>query len=85
MVGKKVQRAFYITLLSNRGRVVAQNVTDVLQYVNPLIGSANGGSSNATCTRMATDYLGNVFAGATLPYGMAKNLWIGLMRSTDIL
>ncbi|KAL4916223.1 glycosyl hydrolase family 92-domain-containing protein [Aspergillus aurantiobrunneus] len=30
---------------------------DVLQYVNPLIGSANGG---------------NVFAGATIPYGMAK-------------
>ncbi|KAJ5098796.1 Alpha-1-2-mannosidase [Penicillium argentinense] len=30
---------------------------DVLQYINPLIGSANGG---------------NVFAGATLPYGMAK-------------
>ncbi|KAL3480176.1 glycosyl hydrolase family 92-domain-containing protein [Aspergillus californicus] len=30
---------------------------DVLQYVNPLIGSTNGG---------------NVFAGATLPYGMAK-------------
>lgn len=30
---------------------------DVLQYVDPLIGSANGG---------------NVFAGATLPYGMAK-------------
>ncbi|KAL3431388.1 glycosyl hydrolase family 92-domain-containing protein [Aspergillus tetrazonus] len=30
---------------------------DVLQYVNPLIGSTNGG---------------NVFAGATIPYGMAK-------------
>ncbi|KAE8355580.1 glycosyl hydrolase family 92-domain-containing protein [Aspergillus coremiiformis] len=30
---------------------------DVLQYVDPLIGSANGG---------------NVFAGASLPYGMAK-------------
>ncbi|RAK78257.1 glycoside hydrolase family 92 protein, partial [Aspergillus fijiensis CBS 313.89] len=30
---------------------------DVLQYINPLIGSANGG---------------NVFAGATIPYGMAK-------------
>ncbi|PVI07814.1 glycoside hydrolase family 92 protein [Periconia macrospinosa] len=33
------------------------NVTDVLDYVNPLIGSQKGG---------------NVFAGATLPYGMAK-------------
>lgn len=31
--------------------------TDVLRYVNPLIGSDNGG---------------NVFAGASLPYGMAK-------------
>ncbi|XHF97346.1 hypothetical protein AWENTII_000936 [Aspergillus wentii] len=30
---------------------------DVLQYIDPLIGSANGG---------------NVFAGASLPYGMAK-------------
>ncbi|KAJ5635868.1 secreted glycosidase [Penicillium longicatenatum] len=30
---------------------------DVLQYIDPLIGTANGG---------------NVFAGATLPYGMAK-------------
>ncbi|GFG01923.1 uncharacterized glycosidase Rv0584 [Aspergillus udagawae] len=30
---------------------------DVLEYVNPLIGSTNGG---------------NVFAGASLPYGMAK-------------
>ncbi|KAL4905945.1 hypothetical protein BDW74DRAFT_167579 [Aspergillus multicolor] len=30
---------------------------DVLQYVNPLIGSTDGG---------------NVFAGATIPYGMAK-------------
>ncbi|RAL10469.1 glycoside hydrolase family 92 protein [Aspergillus homomorphus CBS 101889] len=35
----------------------ATNDYDVLQYINPLIGSANGG---------------NVFAGATIPYGMAK-------------
>ncbi|KUJ23319.1 uncharacterized protein LY89DRAFT_635573 [Mollisia scopiformis] len=43
------------------GSVVSQNSTsgsyDVLQYVNQLIGSSNGG---------------NVFSGATLPYGMAK-------------
>jgi putative alpha-1,2-mannosidase len=44
------------------GQVVAQSATadakyDVLQYVNQLIGSSNGG---------------NVFSGATLPYGMAK-------------
>ena len=31
--------------------------SDVLEYVNPLIGSQAGG---------------NVFAGATLPYGMVK-------------
>ncbi|KAK7189623.1 hypothetical protein DPSP01_013434 [Paraphaeosphaeria sporulosa] len=37
--------------------VRGQNVTDNLKYVNQLIGSANGG---------------NVFPGATLPYGMAK-------------
>ncbi|KAG2412530.1 hypothetical protein HFD88_010087 [Aspergillus terreus] len=34
-----------------------QTSSDVLQYVDPLIGSNNGG---------------NVFAGASLPYGMAK-------------
>ncbi|CAG8984009.1 hypothetical protein HYALB_00009018 [Hymenoscyphus albidus] len=48
--------AFYLTV------VLAQNENptdtyDVLDYVNQLIGSANGG---------------NVFAGATIPYGMAK-------------
>ncbi|KAF2867809.1 glycosyl hydrolase family 92-domain-containing protein [Massariosphaeria phaeospora] len=36
---------------------LTQNITNNLKYVDPLIGSANGG---------------NVFAGATLPYGMAK-------------
>lgn len=35
------------------------NHSDVLSYVDPLIGSQKGG---------------NVFAGATLPYGMAKGL-----------
>jgi hypothetical protein len=33
------------------------NVTNVLDWIDPLIGSRNGG---------------NVFAGATLPYGMVK-------------
>lgn len=42
MVGKKAQRASYLALLSFRA--TAQNATDVLQYVDPLIGSANGGS-----------------------------------------
>jgi putative alpha-1,2-mannosidase len=39
--------------------------TDLLDWVNPLIGSQSGG---------------NVFAGATLPYGMAK----GSMRSKKL-
>ncbi|KAK3705992.1 hypothetical protein LTR37_012986 [Vermiconidia calcicola] len=37
--------------------VVAQSGHDILQFVDPLIGTANGG---------------HVFAGATLPFGMAK-------------
>lgn len=41
------------------------NVTDVLDYVNPLIGSQKGG---------------NVFAGATLPYGMAKGQSLAWMK-----
>jgi hypothetical protein len=48
MVDTKIQRAFLITLFIIHGRVVAQNATDVLQYVDPLIGSANGGLSTAT-------------------------------------
>jgi hypothetical protein len=53
---------------------------DVLQYIDPLIGSANGGKLEATlglCRHLL--YLtivfhiaGNVFPGASLPYGMAK-------------
>ncbi|KAL0471695.1 alpha-1,2-mannosidase [Neurospora intermedia] len=39
------------------GRALAQDTDDILQYVDPLIGSSNGG---------------NVFPGASLPYGMAK-------------
>jgi hypothetical protein len=46
MVGKNIHRSFLLTLLSIC--VTAQNMTDVLQYVDPLIGSANGGLSNAT-------------------------------------
>lgn len=53
--------------------VSGQNVTDNLKYVDQLIGSANGGSW-VECLRdaMLTDCPGNVFAGATMPYGMAK-------------
>lgn len=36
---------------------LAQSGSDILQYIDPLIGTANGG---------------HVFAGATLPFGMAK-------------
>ena len=35
----------------------AQSGSNILQYIDPLIGTANGG---------------HVFAGATLPFGMAK-------------
>lgn len=51
---------------------------DVLQYVDPLIGSTNGGVllryNLDLCTRSFPDQIliGNVFAGASLPYGMAK-------------
>ena len=41
-----------IPLLAN-----AQSGSEILQYVDPLIGTANGG---------------HVFAGATRPFGMAK-------------
>ena len=38
-------------------QAAAQSGSDILQFVDPLIGTSNGG---------------HVFAGATLPYGMAK-------------
>ena len=43
------------TLLSSQ--VSGQSGSDILGFVDPLIGTANGG---------------HVFAGATLPFGMAK-------------
>ncbi|TEA13851.1 putative secreted glycosidase [Colletotrichum sidae] len=43
--------------LTNSAAVLTEDDWDPLQYVDPLIGSRNGG---------------NVFVGATLPYGMAK-------------
>ncbi|KAF4767780.1 hypothetical protein HAV15_009511 [Penicillium sp. str.  len=51
-----------LSLFLSRVLVTAADISpvedyDVLQYINPLIGSANGG---------------NVFPGASLPYGMAK-------------
>ena len=38
-------------------KATAQSGSDILEFVDPLIGTANGG---------------HVFAGATLPFGMAK-------------
>jgi putative alpha-1,2-mannosidase len=52
------------------GSAAAQNGTDPLKFVNPLIGSLNGGESSYKVAQ--TDKPGNVFAGATVPYGMAK-------------
>ncbi|KAF2467094.1 alpha-1,2-mannosidase family protein-like protein [Lindgomyces ingoldianus] len=48
----------YPTLPSQARFTRRANNSDVLKWVNPLIGSKSGG---------------NVFAGATLPYGMAKD------------
>lgn len=48
---------FALFWLISTGKLLAQHTFDPLTYVDPLIGSSNGG---------------NVFAGATLPYGMAK-------------
>lgn len=53
---------------------------DVLQYIDPLIGSANGGKLEATLglyrhllyLTIVFHIAGNVFPGASLPYGMAK-------------
>ncbi|KAJ5894009.1 Alpha-1-2-mannosidase [Penicillium taxi] len=47
----------FIAVLANAADPSPVEDYDVLQYIDPLIGSANGG---------------NVFSGATLPYGMAK-------------
>ena len=44
-------------LLSLSSKALAQDTFDPLEYVDPLIGASNGG---------------NVFPGASLPYGMAK-------------
>ncbi|KAH8684821.1 glycosyl hydrolase family 92-domain-containing protein [Tricladium varicosporioides] len=48
---------FFALTLSHSTFAQTNSTYDVLDYVDPLIGSANGG---------------NVFAGATIPYGMAK-------------
>lgn len=46
-----------LSLLLLGSRTLAQDTDDILQCVDPLIGASNGG---------------NVFPGASLPYGMAK-------------
>ena len=43
-----------------------------LQYINPLVGSTGGGKyckANALCPIHCLTLSGNVFAGATLPFG----------------
>jgi hypothetical protein len=54
--------------------VLTQNATnstyDPLQYVNQLIGSSNGGSiTHALWLFSSLSFIGNIFPGATLPYG----------------
>lgn len=51
--------------------IFAQNISDVLKYVDPLIGSANGGMflKRVRVWSLANSP-GNVFPGATLPYGI---------------
>lgn len=52
--------------------VFGQNTTDNLQYVDQLIGSANGGLYAREGVFRLANFLGNVFPGATLPYGMVS-------------
>ncbi len=48
---------------------------DVFDYVNPLIGTINGGDlkSLQDCLFRADRVQGHVFPGATLPFGMLSN------------
>ena len=51
----------------------ARDTVDVLDYVDPLIGTSNGGKV-AQSYHLQISWLtkiGHVFAGASLPYGMA--------------
>ena len=54
---------------------VAAQTSDVLRFVNPLIGTTNGGipSTKHGQTRSYVDNrAGHVFPGATLPFGMTS-------------
>jgi len=64
-------RAWLLTLVAQSA--LAQ-ISDPLQCVDQLIGSSNGGEiPNALMVKLSlTHVLGNVFSGATLPYGIAK-------------
>ena len=57
MLSSLVSRRHGILLLTLPLLIHAQKGSEILQYVDPLIGTANGG---------------HVFAGATRPFGMAK-------------
>lgn len=54
-----VSIAYGLTCCSATQLIRRANNSDVLSWVDPLIGSQSGG---------------NVFAGASLPYGMAKGM-----------
>lgn len=71
------QLTLILSLLAWTGQAI---ITDPLKYVDPLIGTQAGGKYNHDIEEMekgkrtsVTDYMaGNVFAGASLPYGLAK-------------
>lgn len=65
--------ALYISLAFSASDTSAGKF-DVLDYVDPLIGTANGGAHRIRQTRQSEmklikTHLGHVFAGATLPFG----------------
>lgn len=66
----------YITLLWTGSGKTARS--DLLKYVDPLIGTANGGNYATICQKGKRGYvdmltkcfLGHAFAGASLPFSM---------------
>lgn len=63
-------------LLYSCGVAGAANHFDVLNYVDPLIGTTDGGMSYSSllhCFDFKYSHVtGHVFPGASMPYGMAK-------------
>lgn len=70
------------------GQTVLKPNFDILKYIDPLIGTTNGGSfcllylseslsAMPHSLRELTDFgSGHVFPGATLPYGVYNNLFL---------